>query len=248
MSDERKYGFLIMPFDVELNWLNEVIMEAGLAERVTTRRADNIFKPGAILQQIFDEIDSADLIFAVCTGRNANVFFELGYAWRNHSPILIADTSADLPFDVAAFRTEMYGGDSPSTDRHSLGLRLQKTIRAALKDEQVPRGRRLNSPPKAKQSARLSATLLDDGRSHNLIVSNTGTIELNSVDVLLPEDIKSGFSIHGEDLPIDIMRPGENAKLLASITFGLRRRIFDITLRAQDSDGASYEFPVKISV
>jgi hypothetical protein len=248
-ADDRKRGFLIMPFSDELNWLHEEIMEASLAEKVTTRRADNIFKPGAILQQIFDEIDEADLIFAVCTGRNANVFFELGYAWREHSPILIAEDTHDLPFDLSAFRTELYGRDVPSADRHSLQLRLRKAIRASLDDERIPRGRRLMRAPKVKQATRLSATLQDNGRNHNLVVTNSGNVELRNVDVEVPEDVKRGFHMHTEgDLPVDVLRPGESVKFPVSLTMGLGRRIFDITLRGDEPGGDALEFPCKISV
>lgn len=71
-----------MPFDKQLEWLYEDVIHASVDEKLDTHRADNIAKPGVILDQIFQGIDEADVVFAVCTGRNANVFLELGYAWR----------------------------------------------------------------------------------------------------------------------------------------------------------------------
>ena len=72
-------------------------------------RADDMSTPGYITQQVIDFIDRTDVIVAVCTDQNANVFFELGYAWRDHDPILVAHDRNDLPFNVGGYRAVMYG-------------------------------------------------------------------------------------------------------------------------------------------
>ncbi len=50
----------------------------------------------------------ADAVIAVCTVRNANVFYELGLADQIHKPILVAAEAQDLPFDVTHFRAQLY--------------------------------------------------------------------------------------------------------------------------------------------
>lgn len=245
----RPQAFLMMPFSEELDWLHDEILEAGLQEGVDTTRADSIFAPGAILQQIIEQIDSADIVIAVCTGKNANVFFELGYAWRHHKPILVASDSDDLPFDVAAYRAELYGRDKHGTDRHSLKLRLRKAIRAALADERLPAGRRLHQAPSSRSSARLVATLYESGRSsYRLTVSNTGNIELHNVDVKVPDEASS-FHLHADDeLPIDTLRPGNSIKLPATTVMGGGKRIFDVIMTGENADGESFKFFSKISI
>ena len=47
---------------------------------VELRRADSIFSSGVVVDQIREAIADADLVIAVCTGKNANVFYELGMA------------------------------------------------------------------------------------------------------------------------------------------------------------------------
>ncbi len=47
---------------------------------VELRRADSIFRSGVVIDQIREAIADADLVIAVCTGKNANVFYELGLA------------------------------------------------------------------------------------------------------------------------------------------------------------------------
>lgn len=53
--------------------------------------------------------------------QNANVFFELGYAWRSHSPVLLAESAADLPFDVAYYRILIYGTPTPASTGSNFG-------------------------------------------------------------------------------------------------------------------------------
>lgn len=246
----RQRGFLITPFSQELNWLHDLVVEVSLREGVDTERADNIFAPGAILQQILDKIENADVIFAICTGKNPNVFFELGYAWQRHRPILIAEDTHDLPFDVAAFRTELYGRDTHGTDRHSLGMRLRKAVRATLLDENLPRGRRLSEAPAVQSASRLSAALHETGRSgsYRLVLTNSGTTEMHNVTVEVPKDATS-FHLHvGDEFPLDILRPGESVKLLVSVSMGGGEQIFDLILHGDDPAGNALEFASKISL
>jgi len=93
-------------------------------------RADDIFASGVVLDQIRAAIDGADAIVAVCTGRNANVFYELGLAAQaGHEPILVARSAQDLPFDVQHYRCQMYGG---AGELESLAARLESAIRETL--------------------------------------------------------------------------------------------------------------------
>lgn len=188
------------------------------------------------------------LIFAVCTGKNPNVFFELGYAWLHHKPILIAEDTNDLPSDILAFRTELYGRDQHGADRHSLNLRIRKAIRATLSEERLPRGRRLK--PQKLPAARLSAALHETGGrgSYRLVLSNTGNLELRNVDVAIPPDATSLHVHTGDVLPVDILRPGESVKLHSSVVMGGGKQVFDLVLSGEDPEGQRREFPSKISL
>jgi hypothetical protein len=243
---QMKRGFLIMPFSDDLDWLHDDIVAAGIAEKVLIERADNVFSPGVILDQIFTAIDTADVVIAVCTGKNANVFFELGYAWHRHRPILIAESTADLPFDVSHYRTELYGGDSPGQHRATLRSRLRKAISGASVEDHLPRGVRLSGPPRQKAVPRLTGQLQDVGRGHRLVITNAGTVEIRNITVEVPKEAVS-FHLHGDDLPIDALRPGEQVSLLVSRSMGGGPRIFDLQIRGKTADGESVEFRVKIS-
>ncbi|WP_146073740.1 hypothetical protein [Amycolatopsis sp. CA-126428] len=242
----RRSAFLIMPFKDELNWLHETIVESCLAERVDVLRADNIFEPGSILNQIWNQIDSADLVIAVCTGRNPNVFFELGYAWVKHQPILIAESMADMPSDVSAFRTELYSGETPSTDRASLGFRLRRAIRSLSNDDEIPRGRRLEKAPEGRKAARLRATLHDTGRSHRLVIANSGNVPLIVKEVIVPDEVEWFILRADGELPTEV-RPGDSIKLTVVQVMGGGPSNFDLKVVGEDLSGERVEFLSKMS-
>ncbi|MGN9915755.1 hypothetical protein [Micromonospora palomenae] len=242
-----KRGFLIMPFSGDLEWVREEIVAAGLRAGVDFERADDIFTPGVILDQILKAIDDADAIVAVCTGKNPNVFFELGYAIQRHSPILVAEDTDDLPFDIRHLRTELYGRAEPGGHKKTLQARLVKAITAALEEKPVPRGFRLASAPKPKLVARIDGRLERTGKGHRLTLTNAGTAELRDVDVAIPEEAQS-FHLFAADLPIGVLRPGEQVRIPASVVMGGGPSIFDVTVKGVTPEGEHVDFPVKISL
>lgn len=130
----RPKAFLLMPFASEFDWLRDLIVAAGDDIGVDVQRADDIFAPGVIIDQVRSRIESAEAILAVCSGRNANVFYELGIAESLHRPILIAATADDLPFDVRHFRAQCYGGNESSPERASFRSRVSAALQAVIND------------------------------------------------------------------------------------------------------------------
>lgn len=244
-DDTVRSGFIIMPFLDDLKWLHRTIVQAGARAGVALRRADDIFEPGIILDQIREAIDAADVIVAVCTGRNANVFFEMGLAWRDHKPVLVADSIDDLPFDVAHYRTAIYGSVEEGQDRASLAERLERLIAGALTDERLPRGRRIR--PVQKAVVRLQARYDDHGNSSRLVLTNAGTVEVRDVDVQVPKEAQ--LHLLTNELPLEVLRPGTSVPLPATgLGMGPGKRVFDIMLTAQTAEGERYEQPVTISM
>lgn len=125
-------AFLMMPFDPQLDWLRELIALAGQDAGVEVERADDIFAAGVIIDQVKDRIRQADAVIAVCTGKNANVFYELGISEHIHQPILIAERSEDLPFDVHHFRGHFYGGESEFDREDTLRSRVSRALQETL--------------------------------------------------------------------------------------------------------------------
>lgn len=135
---DRPKAFLLMPFSGELDWLHSEIIAAGEDAGIEVERADNVFTPGVVIEQIKERIAAASAIVAVCTGRNANVFYELGIAEARHKPILVAEQASDLPFDVQHFRTQFYGPDPASPERQTVRQKISAALTAALQEREAP--------------------------------------------------------------------------------------------------------------
>jgi len=121
-------------------------------------------------------------------------------------------------------------------------------VNDAMQGNRLPRGRRLTGPPRPKQEARLGAHLENHGRSsYRLIVANTGTVDILGVNVEVPEEARS-FSLLTDELPIDVLRPGERVALLASVHMGGGKSIFDVYLTGETPGGELIRAPSKISI
>jgi hypothetical protein len=94
--------FVLMPFDEALRPVFEDhIKPTAAILGLTCGRGDDLFSTGSIIQDVREAINEADVIVADCTGRNANVFYEIGIAHTlRKDTILISQTMDDVPFDV----------------------------------------------------------------------------------------------------------------------------------------------------
>ena|GEM_PF-1664297 len=104
-----------------------VVEQCGLE----CRRADDVFKPGQSMEQVWELINRARLIVADVSGRNPNVFYELGIAHTLGKPvILITRSEDDVPFDLRHLRFIQY----KYTPRGCQGLerKLREAIEAAV--------------------------------------------------------------------------------------------------------------------
>jgi len=133
-SSERKradeiYNFIIAP----------AVRDAGLEPY----RADLDMSPGAITTRMLSELLSARVVIADLTGRNPNVFYELGITHSFARPlILIADSSRTLPFDTKDERVIELGEYPSSGLGYAQGEQtktsLQQALKMVLSDNYIP--------------------------------------------------------------------------------------------------------------
>jgi hypothetical protein len=69
-----------MPFDAGYTAVYDSIKAAAEKVRLRCRRADDIWENPAIIQDIVSLIDRSRVVICDCTGRNPNVFYEIGIA------------------------------------------------------------------------------------------------------------------------------------------------------------------------
>lgn len=102
--------FVIMPFTE--TWSDDtylVLKDTCHDINANITRADEILGSYVIIDDIIKQIKASNIIIADVTVRNANVYYELGYAHAlGKKVILIAQDGAEIPFDIAYIRCITY--------------------------------------------------------------------------------------------------------------------------------------------
>lgn len=107
----KPFAFVLMPFDEAF----EDVYKLGIKPACQTagaycERVDEQIFDERILDRIYNQIAKADLVIADMTGRNANVFYEVGYAHAlGKLTILLTQNADDIPFDLKHFPHIVYG-------------------------------------------------------------------------------------------------------------------------------------------
>jgi hypothetical protein len=107
----KPFAFVLMPFAEGFNDIYEfAIKQAASAEGILAERLDNqVFFQKTMLDRIYSEIDRADIIIADMSGRNPNVFYEVGYAHAKQKIcVLLTSNADDIPFDLRHYRHIVY--------------------------------------------------------------------------------------------------------------------------------------------
>jgi len=118
--------FIIMPFGVngEYKWNNDEsnhvydkiispslnAISSNLKCEVRVVREVDRNASGQITKRIIESLAKADIVIADLTGKNPNVFLELGvrYSLRNKTTILMTQSDFDIPFDIKNYRYILY--------------------------------------------------------------------------------------------------------------------------------------------
>lgn len=104
-------AFVLMPFDPSFDWVFRSIQSACNKIGVKAIRADSIFGSTPIIENILQEIHRSEIIIADLTGKNANVFYEVGIAHTLrdcNSIILLAQHIEDVPVDLRHLNVILY--------------------------------------------------------------------------------------------------------------------------------------------
>jgi hypothetical protein len=131
---EPALASVMMPFDAEFNKVYASIQNAAEAAGLRCRRADEIWEAPAIIQDIVSLIDRSRVVICDCSGRNPNVFYEIGIAHTlGREVILITQSASDIPFDLRHLRFIPYlnNGEGRKGLTSSLEARLRTLAEGA---------------------------------------------------------------------------------------------------------------------
>jgi hypothetical protein len=104
---------LLMPFGKDFQKVHTQLKKvlSGPDLNLDCVRADDVSRGGHILEDILQGIEEAEIIVADLTGRNPNVFYELGlvHTRKEVSRVILIDQSGtQLPFDIGPYRCISY--------------------------------------------------------------------------------------------------------------------------------------------
>ena len=124
--------FVLMPFDNELAPVYQDHIRAAVeSQGLTCVRADELFSPGQVMEQIWEQMNRAGLIIVDLTDKNPNVFYELGIVHTLGKPvILMTQSEDDVPFDLRHLRFIEY--EYTPHGCHQLEEDLRKAVQSVL--------------------------------------------------------------------------------------------------------------------
>ena len=102
MSTVKPFVFVLMPFESSFDDIYKVGIKAVCKELdIYCERVDEQIFEENILDRIYNQIIKSDIVIADMTGKNPNVFYEVGYAHAlNKRVILLTQKTDDIPFDL----------------------------------------------------------------------------------------------------------------------------------------------------
>ena len=129
--------FVAMPFSDDLQPIYEdhiraVCQDLGLS----VARADDFFSTGSVVYEVWRALNASKVVVADCTGRNPNVFYEIGIAHTLGKPVIIVTQDrGDAPFDIRY----IYNIEYEFTPRGmaTFERRLTESLRRVLAAEDV---------------------------------------------------------------------------------------------------------------
>lgn len=178
LSSSSNLCFVLMPFskpfdDVYRAVIAPAVRQAGLEGM----RADEMFAPGSIMEQIRSAIQQSRLCVADLTGRNPNVLYELGIAQTLGKPcILLTQDMDDVPFDVRQYRVIQYNLQPTTLDRAQTDL--VRSIMMALGADRLDEARLLIESGSVRAGVAILGVLLEQTLKYTLVNADLVNVQL----------------------------------------------------------------------
>ncbi len=135
--------FVMMPFGQWFDrYYQEIYVPAIKEAGFEPVRADELFTTGSVVEQIWEQIEKAKLLLADLTGKNPNVFYELGLSHAARKPVVFtAGELDDVPFDLRHLRVIIYEVREPDW-----AARLRKSVTDYLRNAAKEPGKSIPHP------------------------------------------------------------------------------------------------------
>ncbi len=122
---------VMMPFGGSFEPVYETIRSACSETPLPAKRADEVWNNSVIINDILELINHSAVVICDLTGRNENVFYELGIAHAWGKPVIpITQNTEDVPFDLRHHRYLHYLNNSEGLGvlRDELCVKLKSLV------------------------------------------------------------------------------------------------------------------------
>lgn len=135
--------FVMMPFGEWFDiYYKDIYVGAIKDAGYEPIRGDELFSTGSVVEQIWEQVTKAEVLLADLTGKNANVFYELGLAHAARKPVIFTAASLDdVPFDLRHLRVITYDIREPGWD-----AKLKSSLTTYLKNTREEPERSIPQP------------------------------------------------------------------------------------------------------
>lgn len=128
---DPKLVAVMMPFAPSFDIVYEHIEAAVSKVGLVCKRADDMWEHDHVMHDVLSLLWRSQVVIADLTGKNANVFYEIGLAHALPRPsVLLTQSDEDVPFDLRSIRYLKYG--LGTSDRNALQEQLSKRLRALV--------------------------------------------------------------------------------------------------------------------
>lgn len=183
---DKKSCFVIMPFAEPFDtYYKKIIKPAVDDNELYAVRGDSLFRSTHIMDDIWSAITESTLVIAELTGKNPNVYYELGLAHAMKKPaILVSSNIEDVPFDLRPLRVLIYDKNDPDWGE-ILKSNIAKAIDETLSSpaEAIPHTFREYEPTKTSHEITLAERLTFlEGQVSELIVDSYPDSHIEEVE------------------------------------------------------------------
>nr|WP_246146526.1 hypothetical protein [Maritimibacter alkaliphilus] len=122
---------VMMPFGGRFGQVYDAIKRSCETTPLPAKRADEVWNNSVLINDILELINHSAVVICDLTGRNENVFYELGIAHAWGKPVIpITQNSEDVPFDLRHHRYLTYLNNSEGLGvlENQLSSRLQGLV------------------------------------------------------------------------------------------------------------------------
>jgi hypothetical protein len=107
----------MIPFEMRFDKVLETIKAACSSLDLDCKRADDIWNNSIIVQDIFELICCSSIVIVDFSGKNPNVFYEVGIAHTLGKHVIpITQHMEDIPFDLRHHRVILYLNNKEGLD------------------------------------------------------------------------------------------------------------------------------------